>query len=99
MYAFALQMSHEWQLFFDTAFQLLRAAGRSYQFLCDEAHSLSRAIDQYYIPKPCSMMFPSTSQDHAAVKSVPDDLIDDLIPLTSTPNGNCLFNAASTLLF
>ena len=100
MYAFALQMWHKLQLFFTTAFQLLGAAGsRSYQSLCDEAHSLSRAIDQYYIPEPCSMKFLSTSQDHAAVKSVPDDLIDDLIPLTSTPNGNCLSNAANTLLF
>ena len=33
-----------------------------------------------------------------ALEFLPDDLIDDLIPLHVTPNENCLFNAVSILL-
>ena len=72
MYVFALQMWPEWKLFFTTAFQLLRAAGsRSYQFLCDKAHSLSRAIDQYYIPELCSMKVSKGAKIRSRYNQVP----------------------------
>ena len=99
MYLFALQMWQERQLFFTTALQVLSAAAAvSYQSLCDEADRLSATIDQYRIPDPCVTKFPVSSIDHSAAEFVPNDIIDDFVPLRSTPNGNCLFNAASILL-
>ena len=94
-----LQMIGERALFFATALQLLHStATHNYAALQHEATQLANTIEQHHLPVPCVKVFPTSSIDNYAKTLLPADISDNLVPLWTTPNGNCLYNAISLLL-
>ena len=86
-------------LFFAAALQLLsRTASEDMSSLGCTINSIAPDIDRYNIPDPCTLSFKETAIDMYALQLVPPDSPEDYIPIRTTGNGNCFYNAVSISL-
>lgn len=84
---------------FATALNLLNSAAEvSLHQLQIVANDLSSQIEAFPVPSAQTYSISYDMLDTYALQLVPDDAPSDFFPVTTTPNGNCLFNAVSISL-